>query len=182
MILKEWRKYKGWQILEYFLDKNERIHVKGLAKKLRISPRTSQIYLNFYEQVGILERNKVGNIIQYNLKLTPLTLELRRLYFLLKFFPEVRKIVEKNPDIITIALYGSHASGDFDKTSDVDLLIISQNKKLNLEPIKKIESLLKKEIKLQIFSLGEWKKKIKNKDLFSFSVLRNHIILYGAEL
>ena len=182
MMLKEWRKFRGYRVLEFFIRTNERIHIKGLVRRLKISPRTAQMYLNLYEKEGLLERERLGNLSIYRLKTTPLTREIKKVYFLLHFFPEVKNIVKDNPDIITIALYGSHASGEYDQTSDIDLLILSQKKTLNLESVKNIERKMKKEVRIQVLSIGEWKTLLKKCDLFALSILRNHIILHGAQL
>ena len=182
MIIEEWKKFKGWSVLEFFIRTNEKIHIKGLAKNLKISPRTAQVYLQFYEKNKILEKENIGNIILYRLTETPIVLEFKKLYLLMESMPHIEKFVEKNPDVNTIALYGSHASGRNDSKSDVDLLIISQTKKLDLVPIKDLEKKLLKEVKIQVFSIGEWKKLTTENDSFGLSVFRNHIILHGASL
>ena len=79
-----WNKFKGWVVLEYFLESNKKIHVNGLAKDLKISPSTAQAYLSEYEKEGILEREKTANIITYKLNETPFTLELKKLYIISK--------------------------------------------------------------------------------------------------
>lgn len=181
MLIEKWRKFKGWSVLEFFLKEDRKIHLKGLAKEMKISPRTSQIYLHFYEKQGIVNKEKIGNMALYSLDTNPLTFQLKKFYFLAQIYPHTKKFIEKNPGINTLALYGSHASGEYDKKSDIDLLVISQNKKLNLEQIKIIEAEFDKEVKIQIFSIGEWKGLTK-KDAFAFSILKNHIVLYGASL
>jgi predicted nucleotidyltransferase len=182
MLTEEWKKFKGWLTLEFFLRTNGKIHVRGLAKNLKISPRTAQLYLQLYEKSKILKKEKVGNIILYSLSENPLVFEFKKLYSLINFMPYVEKFTERNPEINTVALYGSHASGRDDNKSDMDLLIISQTKKLDLEPIRDLEKKSLKEVKIQIFSIGEWKNLVTKNDLFALSVLRNHTVLYGASL
>jgi len=182
MMIEEWEKFKGWLTLEYFLQTNGKIHIKGLAKNLKISPRTAQFYLQLYEKSKILKKEKVGNIILYNLNENPLVFEFKKIYSLINFMPCIENFAEKNPEINIIALYGSHAIGKDDNKSDIDLLIISQTKKLNLEPMKELEKKSMKEVKIQIFSIGEWRNLVNKNDSFALSVLRNHIILHGASL
>jgi len=181
-MLDQWRKFKGWVVLEFFLKNDERIHVKGLSKNLKISPRTAQIYLQLYEKNKILKKEKVGNIILYSFNENTMVFELKRFYFMVNFLPLIDEFVEKNPEINIIALYGSHATGKDDRKSDIDLLVISQSKKLNLELVKKMENSFGKEVKIQIFSIGEWKNLLNKNDSFALSVLKNHILLYGASL
>jgi len=182
MMIEEWEKFKGWLTLEYFLQTNGKIHVRSLAKNLKISPRTAQFYLQLYEKSKILKKEKVGNIILYNLNENPLVFEFKKIYSLINFMPCIENFAEKNPEINIIALYGSHAIGKDDNKSDIDLLIISQTKKLNLEPMKELEKKSLKEVKVQIFSIGEWKNLVNKNDSFALSVLRNHIVLHGASL
>jgi predicted nucleotidyltransferase len=181
-MLGQWRKFKGWVVLEFFLKNNERIHVKGLSKNLKISPRTAQTYLQLYEKNKILKKEKVGNIVLYSLNENPIAFELKKFYSVINFLPLINEFVEKNPEINVVALYGSHATGKDDRKSDVDLLVISQSKKLNLEPMKKMERSFGKEVKIQVFSIGEWKNLLNKNDSFALSALKNHILLYGASL
>lgn len=181
-MLKEWRKFKGWEVLEFFLKENGKIHLKALSRKLKISPRTAQLYLQLYEKKGILRKEKVGNMFLYSLNRNPLTLEFRKLYFLLQTYPHIKKFIKENPEINSLVLYGSHASGEYDNKSDIDLLVISQKKKIDLSSLKILEKRFRKEVKVQVFSVGEWRKLTGENDLFVISVLKNHVLLYGAEL
>lgn len=182
MIIEEWRKFKGWDVLEFFLKEGRRIHLKGLSRELKISPRTAQLYLHFYEKNGIITKERIGNLTLYELGTGPVVFEFKRLYFLLQLFSHVSEFTKENPEINTLVLYGSHASGEYDRQSDVDLLVISQNKRINLGAIKAIEQKLGKEVRIQMFSVGEWKSMVNKNDNFAISILKKHILLYGAGL
>ncbi len=177
-----WNKFKGWEILEFFLEKDEKIHVNGLAKRLGISPGTAQKYLTEYEKQGLLEREKNANAINYKLKESPLSLELKKTLFLAKISPFVSEFLEDNPLTSKLALYGSHSKGSFDEKSDIDLLAISQNKKINLNALKKMENKTKKEAKIQVFTITEWKKLLEKKDPFALSVKKSNLLLSGEPL
>ena len=79
-------------------------------------------------------------------------------------------------------MYGSHASGTYDRKSDIDILVISQQRKLNLDEIKKLEKKIGREIKIHSFSIGDWMRLKRRSDNFVMSVLKNHILLCGAEI
>ena len=181
MITEEWKKFKGWMVLEYFLKTTRKIHIKALAKKLKISPYTANYYLKFYKKAHLLNEQKEGNLLFYFLVDNCLTRQLKIFYFLDLIFPHVLKFSKKN-NVTSLVLYGSHASGTYDSTSDIDLLIISQQKKINFDELKKIEKETGKEIKIQVFSLGEWRSLKRKKDPFAQSILSNHILLFGSEL
>ena len=93
----------------------------------------------------------------------------------------LKRFVKKN-NIIGLVLYGSHASGTYDGKSDIDLLVISQQKKLKLDEVKNLERKTRKEVKIQVFSLGEWRDLKRKKDPFVEAVLLNHILLYGPKI
>ena len=177
-----WNKFKGWVVLEYFLGRNKKIHVNGLAKDLKISSSTAQAYLSEYEKEGILEREKTANIIIYKLKETPFTLELKKLFTISKILPFAEQFQKENQYMNTLALYGSHAKGTYDEKSDFDLLAISQQKKISLSALKKLEEKTGKEVRIQVFTRTEWKNLLKKNDNFAFAVLKNNILLAGEPL
>ena len=181
MIVEEWRKFRGWKVLEFFLKTGEEIHVKKLARELNVSPQTATYYLKFYKRAGILKERREANLLLYSFKDNALTRQLKIFYVLDQIYPFILRFASKN-NITSIVLYGSHASGTFDKNSDIDLLLISQKKSLNLSELKKLERKIGKEVKIQIFSLGEWRNLKRERDAFTKSVLSKYILLYGAEI
>jgi len=181
VIIEEWRKFRGWSVLEFFLKTGREIHVKKLARELNISPQTATYYLKFYKRVGILKERKEANLLLYSLEGNPLTRQLKIFCILDQIYPFILRFAGKNM-VTSIVLYGSHASGTFDETSDIDLLLISQKKALNLSELKKLEKRIGKEVRVQVFSLGEWRNLKRRTNAFIRSVLSKHILLYGAEI
>ncbi len=181
MVTEEWRKFRGWRVLELFLKTGEEIYVKKLARKLKISPQTANYYLKFYKKEGILKERKEGNLLLYSLEDNCLTKQLKIFYIIDLLYQFALKFYKENK-ITSLVLYGSHASGTYDKNSDIDLLVITQQKKLKLDEVKKLERKVGKEVKIQIFSIGEWRNLKRKKDKFALSVLKNYILLYGAEI
>jgi len=181
MITEEWRKFKGWEVLEFFLRSGKEIHVKGLAKELKISPQTANHYLKFYKKVGVLKEIKKGNLLLYSLLDNTLTRQLKVFYIVDIVFPFILKFAEENK-VTSVVLYGSHASGTYDRFSDIDLLVISQQKNLELVTLKNLERKTGKEVKIHVFTLGEWRNLKRKRDSFAQSVLSNYILIYGAEI
>lgn len=181
-MLYKWDKFKGWKILEFFLENNRKAYANGLAKELKISKGTAQEYLTAYERQGILEKEEIGNMVNYKLADNPLTIELKKTFFISKIMPHIKDIIPDNKLVITLAIYGSHAKGSYDSKSDIDLLILSQNKKINLDTITKITEKIGKEVKIQIFTFNEWRNLVNKKDNFAIAVIKNNILLYGEPL
>jgi hypothetical protein len=180
MMIEEWRRFKGWSVLEFFLQKNEKIHLKGLARRLNISPRTAQTYLYLYEKEGILYNEHIGNMKLYGLTDNFIAKELKRAYMLFLIKERIYSFIQNNKNITSLALYGSCADGSYDDKSDIDLIVISQKKDVNINALKQLEGDITREVKIEVFSIGEWRKMEKSD--FYISVTRNNILIYGASL
>ncbi len=182
-MLFEWRMFKGWSILEFFLSHpNTKIHIKGLARTLNISPQTSNRYLRLYEAEKLLVSESIANVVRFYLNNQhPIVKELKRLYFNLLLHENnfIDNLTQHNPSIINLLLYGSHASGEYSEKSDIDLLVISRKKEIDISAVKKLEKELNKEVQVSIYTIGEWRKLTKKDDPFIKSVLSKHILLYG---
>lgn len=171
-----------WKAIAFFIRHEEKIHVNGLSKKLKISPGTAHKQLKTLEKEGIIERQDVGNLTIYSLKENIVVNELKKLVFMMDSSLFFEKFIEQNKNVSTLALYGSIAKGRFDKKSDIDLLVISQDKKLNHEPLQELELEQGREVNTVVYTIGEWKKLLENKNNFAESVMQNNIILHGDGL
>ncbi len=185
-MLSEFRKFKGWVILEFFLSNPyTKVHIKKLARELNLSPHTSNRYMRLYETEKILESEPIGNLVQFNLNnRNPLVKEWKKLYINLVLNESnfLDNFIQSNPGIINVVLYGSYVTGEYSDKSDIDLLVISQNKEINLSAVKNLEEQLHKEAQVSVYTIGEWRRLIKNDDPFVKSVLSKHILLYGETL
>ncbi len=182
-MLKEWRKFRGWKVLEYFLSRpNSRIHIKGISRELSISPLTAETYLKLYAEEGILDSERTANSIQFRLNNDDyLTKRLKCTWFLmlLKESGFIKKFINENPEISVVSLFGAYASGEYTEHSDVDLFVITQQRKLRTVSISRMESELRKTTEITRFSIGEWRKMKKSKNSFVESFMKNNLILYG---
>lgn len=179
MIFEEWRKFKGWVVLEFFL-KNDKAYIKELSRLLKISPRTAQIYTQLYENEGLLKKEVVGNASVYSLADNPLVKETKRFYLLLTILPSIKRLLRDNPSISSLVLYGSGARGEYDQSSDIDLLAISGSKEIDLRSVKELEGVQFREIKIEVISIGRWRELGRKKNEFYLSVAKNNIPLHGV--
>ncbi len=83
---------------------------------------------------------------------------------------------------ITLAIYGSMASGNLDERSDLDILVIGDEKVSDRDGIHELEERLGREVQLTVLPYFQWERLKREGDKFSESVLRNHVLVKGAEL
>jgi len=184
-MLQDFRKFKGWVILEFFLTHpSTKIHLKELVRTLRVSPRTALIYLKTFKKDKILTEEKVGNLTIFSLnnELPPVR-ALKRAHFLLTLneleFPET--FLKENVGVVSFALYGSYADGSHDEKSDIDFLVIKRGD-VDKSPFNTVENQMKKDVLVTCMSPVEWRRKAEERDTFYLNVVKNHILLSGADL
>jgi predicted nucleotidyltransferase len=182
MLFNEWKIFRGWLVLDYFLKGGSRIYLKKLARELKISPRTAEYYLKFYEREGVLEKEEIGNMVLYNLKSGPLSQGLKRIYAVAELQPVADQLAKGNPQIASVVLYGSYAKGEFDMESDIDILIIAQPKSIAVDAFKDFEHKTGIQISAEVMTPGAWRELSNKKDNFYLALMKNHVVLWGANI
>ena len=167
--------FKELNTLKIFLENpTKEFSVREVARILKISPATASSRLREFAKRSVLIERK-----ERMLKLYKANVE-SDLYKDIKIFYNIRKLKESglmdelNKFYLkpTIVLFGSYSKGLDTETSDIDLLVISEKRKLiNLT---KFEKKLKR--KIQLFVVEDIKE-LKNEHLIN-SVL-NGITLQG---
>ncbi len=182
--LRDWQKFRGWAVLSFFLERPEKqAHINGLAKQLKISPRTANVYLELYHSTGLLEKEKLANAVFFRLRDNVLSRQTKVFFSVAKIFESgFIEIAAKEMRFNTIALFGSYAKGTNDSNSDIDLLIISDVRKLPQKAYDALKKTFSAEINAIAMPLPQWRQKLKEENCFAKSVLKNHIILAGSEL
>ena len=176
--------YAYWKILRHFaMNPTRDIYVKELAKTLGISAGMSSTALRNMESWGLLTRRKVGQTHLYRLDDNYLTTGLKRFLGLFHIFqsPLGDIIKDQVGDFNTIALYGSFVRGDFAEDSDMDILVITQKRKRGLDHAALREA-AGRQVSVEQFTVGQWLKLKEESDAFYLEVMRNHVVLEGAEL
>lgn len=185
-MLREWRKFAGWKILCYFLSNpNVKIHIKGVARELKVGSNTAAVYCKLYEKNGILKSERVANTIRFCLNNDDAVVKALKKFWFLALMREkkvVEKFLEKNKGIVCVVLYGAHASGEYSSESDVDILVLSQVEKIDITPFSDFGSEIGKNVEIVKFTVGKWRNLVKGKDSFAESVLKNNVLLWGSEI
>jgi len=174
--------FKGWVVIEYFLrNPDKKIHIKGLSRELKISPRTSEVYCKKYTKENILLFEKIANTSQYKLNNNYYLVNALKRVFILSLInesKEIKEFIEKN-NLIYLYLYGSYSTGEYSKESDLDLLIITNNKKINVEKLLVFGDKNNLKIETTIYTINEWIKKEKTE--FGKNI-KNKIQIYKKEI
>ena len=168
---------KTKKVLDYFIEFPKlRIHLRALARKLKISSSTAKIALEDLKKKGLILEEKIANLRIFKSNLNTIKFrEIKKLINLEEIEPLVEEIKNKT-NIISLVLFGSYAKGTNTEKSDIDLLLIT-NKKINIKT-----RLYKKEINLLQYKPYKWKEKIKKDIPFYEEILETGIILKGSKL
>jgi hypothetical protein len=181
-MLTSFRKFVGFKILEYFLNNpTEKIYLNELAKKLNVSPRSVKIYCDLFEKKEIIRREIKGNMHLFSTNNDNFCVrEMKRAYIsvILKQI-NIEKIADNS---ISIAIYGSYASGNYDEKSDMDVIVIGEERDVKRDIVVDIMKKIDKEIQLTVIPTIKWEKMKIEDDPFVKNIIKNHVLIKGAEL
>jgi len=180
-------KYVRWKILAHFLgNSNSSFYVKEIARTLGVSPGSVSTAVKSFEGWGLLTKEEKGLAHFYRLNgENALVPPLKRAYGLALILSSrpAERFLEADRSIISIAVYGSYADGSFDEKSDIDILIVAPNKKLEIVgATRMLEEELGKSVNTSLFKLSDWRTMARNGDAFTRSVVGNNVLLYGSGL
>ncbi len=160
----------------FFENPYEKIHLRGFARKMKISLNTSQRFLNLFLEQNFIAESREANLRYFKANLNSLTFKHLKISFSLGELENsglIDYLAEKFPQVI---LFGSIAKGEDDINSDIDLVCIGIKKELDLSEFSKK---LKKEIAVHQFTISEWKKQKDNNKAFYHDIISTGINLIG---
>ncbi len=169
----------------FLLRPTERFYVNQLARMQHISQSSASLCCKALAKKRILLHEKAGNALFYRLNTeNTFSRQLCKAAIAEEIIESgaIAAILEEDPFVISIAVYGSFAKASFDKKSDLDILIVSSAGKEFSKAASLLEKKFKKEASLTILSPDEWGKLLKKNDTFFFSVLSDHTLLHGSSL
>ena len=153
--------------------------IREAARLIGVSPMTARKNLNLLAEQSLLIKQKKRLTVEYRANLeNPLFRFDAQCYFVKKLFlTGLIEYIEKELSFPkAIYLFGSLSKGEAIEFSDVDLFVVSSEKKqLNL---KKFEKTLKREINLFVYSEKELKE-IKEKNPELLNNMLNGVKVYG---
>ncbi len=174
------------EILKLFLFNPDNSFYQRQISVLSHQPiRGVQREVEKLQYLGLIEKSIKGNRIYYQVnKKCPILGELKAIFFKSEGIADILKEGLKNTDDIKIAfIYGSYAKGKENLLSDIDLMVIGNITSKELSGIlSKPKRDLGRIINYAIFNPQEIKERIKQKDHFLNSVLKDKkIFIVGNE-
>jgi len=161
-------------------------YLTELAHHLDVTPSSLQRELESLVDAGVLLHRRDGRRAYFKANAdSPIYPELRGLMNKTTgILPSLRDALKRFGDRISLAiLYGSVARGSERPESDVDLLIVGTVQQIDLLPVlRKLESRLRREVNVTLFSPEEFQRKRARKDHFVSSVLRGTTIALKGTL
>lgn len=179
-------KYMEWKLLRLFLQTPDRgFYTKEITRQTGIGAGTVSTFLRNIQKDNILIKEIVGNVHLYTLNNElELIKHLKIIHTLLEFEQHhfTQQFLNENNSISSIVLYGSHANGENDSKSDIDLLFLVNKKETYTSRIQTLEKKLNKQISVQQMTIPGWQTLKKKDKIFYESILEKHIVLYGSGL
>ncbi len=168
--------------------------VRGLAETTGVSPSEASLVVKHLEEAGVLRLQPVGR--SFLITLNEQSFILRRIMKpiinaenetmneLIKLLRECFK--GRGNKISSVYLFGSVATEEEKKDSDIDILIISSDFELATVVVsrarEKVAEVFNKELSPLIFSESEFLGKMKQKSKLVETIRSNHILVSGKDL
>ncbi len=156
------------KVLSYFfLNIDVEMYLNEMARKFEVDRANLSRKLSEWEQLGILVKNKRGNLSLYKInKKYPMLLEMKKI--IQKSFGienDLKLALKKIKGLEQACIFGSYASDKMNFESDIDLLLIGSHDLLKVQKeIVKLQKKFDREINVIDMTKAEFSKK-KNSDL-----------------
>jgi predicted nucleotidyltransferase len=174
------------EVLKLFLFNPDNDFYQRQISLLTHQPiRAVQREVNKLEKIGLIKKSIEGNRIYYKTnKKCPIFEELKGILLKTTGIAEVLKgNLLESKSIQFAFIYGSYAKGEERLSSDIDLLVVGDIASKRLSSVlSKPKRELNREINYAVFSLQEFRRRIKQKDHFLNAVLKEKkIFIIGRE-
>lgn len=148
------------------------IHIREIARVLRISPNSVRKDAILLKKHGILQKKREGNMIMYRANMESEQYKIEKMLVNLRdiLYSGVIEFLQDYYSPAAIVLFGSYSRGEDTSTSDIDIAVITSSKKR--PDLRKFEKKLSRRIELSIFTRKEVSKEF-------FNNVINGIVLKG---
>lgn len=173
---------------------NPGINITGIIKKTKASPNLVVNYVNTLVNSDVLKEERKGgtkkthirflypNLNQLGIKVFSLVETEERIKFLKKY-PEFEPIFKQMAELFQMKdvdfalIFGSFARLAARKDSDLDMLVVSEEKNFENE-LSDILVTLNKEYSVKVETVDKFKENLNKKSLYK-NILKNHVLIYG---
>lgn len=179
-------KYVEWRILSHFLrHPTSSFHVKELGRILKVSPGSVSTAVKRFESDGILIKEERGPVHLYMLNLEhPAAAAMKKAYGIMRVLQlrPVERFLERDENIISLALVGSYADGSYDEKSDLDFLVITPSRKNFADMGREFEAEFGTGVNVTVFKLSQWRQLARRGDALYKKIVESHVLLHGGGL
>ena len=163
-------------------DYSAKLSETQLAKKSKIPQQTASRYLDMLAKLNLVQHTKQGRnkLFYFDLEMpstkTIMTLieSQKSLQFQLKtkeIMPAIKEIL-KNCE--TLIVFGSYSTGTFNKESDLDIIILGEHNKKEIQKIKQKQTI---EINEHYATYKEFAQSLTSKNPLAIEIMQNHTLL-----
>jgi predicted nucleotidyltransferase len=169
--------------LGYFIENPyDKIYLREFSRKMKISPNSAQRFLNLFLREGFILEERIANLRYFKSNIDSIVFRQIKKTFFVKRIIDSGLVGALGKVSSSIVLFGSCAKGLNDNSSDIDLVIISKEKKKVIEIVSKFQKNFSQEISAYVFKSLEWKKQKINNKAFYQDVISEGIVLFGDGL
>ena len=176
------------RILKFLIENKQKWTILEIARKLGAD------YKNTFQAINalypdLIYKEKKGNLNLVEIKFSPqfelFNVESKRTQDFLKKHKKISLVKEDIESIgypyFIVLLYGSYAKNNYTEKSDIDICIISDNKKKNEEILSKL-NLLPLPLQIHEFSIKEFESMLeKRENNLAKEIIKSNIVLFGTE-
>jgi len=157
----------------------EEYHTRELVRRLGIGLGSASEYLRMLEKEELVMKSERGKLSIYRANMeNPLLRELKVVFTLMEIDEMVKDLMNFSEKII---LFGSCANGEDIKESDIDLLILSENKKQVNELIDEHQRKISRKISPIIVNDTEFRT-LRDEDKPFYSQIKKGMLIYEVSV
>jgi len=159
-----------------------------IAKKMSLNQKSVANILNKLENEGLLKSKTAGKNKEFSLNLgNPeavknfiVAAEHLRTAEFLKTNPVVKEVLAKAKEAFAgiVVIFGSYAKGAQKKDSDLDVFVAGT---YDRSKVSRVSELYNLQVSVKNYPPGAFRSALRNKDVLLTEVIKNHVIISGAE-
>ena len=170
------------KILQLLLFNNEELHLREIARLIKITPIYVKKELDNLEKLDLIIKTDKANLTLYKINNnSSLIIDLRSLFIKTDFIGYPINEAFRGLDLKYVLIFGSFAEGSFNSESDIDLLVIGEVKQADIfKALKPAEKTLGREINPIVWTLEELKRN-RDKGIVKDIIKKSKIMIKGDE-